>query len=58
MNAVDHSSIFVKKVRILLKRKEAIELFEKEFIRRYSLCDLYVNDNGEIVVNEPGHGSL
>ena len=58
MNTVDNSSINIKKVRILLKRKDAIELFEREFLRRYSLCDVYVNEIGEIAINDHGNGHL
>ena len=58
MNTVDSASINVKKVRILLKHKETVQLFEREFLRRYSLCDVYVNDAGEIAVNDNTHGSL
>ena len=56
MNTVDNTTINIKKVRILLKRKEAIELFEREFLRRYSLCDVYVNELGEISINKPLKG--
>ena len=52
MNTLDSSSINIKKVYILLKRRETVELFELEFLKRYSLCDIYVNDLGEISVNK------
>jgi O-acetyl-ADP-ribose deacetylase (regulator of RNase III) len=58
MNITEIRGVNVKKVRLMLKRKETCDFFEREFIRRYSLCDLYVNETGELAVNEHGHGHL
>lgn len=49
MAASDISLIKVRKVRIMIIDKETVDLFETEFLRRYSLSDVYVSDK-----NMPG----
>ena len=47
MAATEISRIKIRKVRIMVIDKETVELFENEFLRRYSLSDVFVSDTLE-----------
>ena len=44
MSASDISVIKIRKVRIMIIDRETVDLFENEFLRRYSLSDVFVSD--------------
>ena len=45
MTATDISKIKIKKVRIIIIDPETVDLYEKEFLHRYSKSDVIVSDN-------------